>query len=173
MENVSELVYSPLCGIRSRYVWRKARISYRVFRTKMLIDASVLDVYKRGGGKSGMHVWTSHTTTITAASNVVVQIFFAGTMIHHFLTATPFSLRPAFDVARYALLPSHHFLVLLQSPPQNRRTAYELEGIDAQHCRDLYLARARLGDVVKGMPVVSRGKKADNGMDGDGLEELA
>lgn len=91
-----------------------------------------------------MHVWTSHVTTVSAASNLVVQIFFAGNMVHQFqIASSPLALRSSYNVARYALLPSHNILVLLQSSPQMQRSVYELVGVDALRCRELYLARAR------------------------------
>lgn len=118
-----------------------------------------------------MHVWTEEVTSVAAASNVVVRIYFGSTTApHHFhVSAVPTGIEHPYTVSRYAILPSSHILVRLEQPPAKQTASLlALESVDAQHCRELVLAKSRLATAVKAMSTTARGKKGlEEAMDGD------
>ena len=73
-------------------------------------------MYSRGGGKNGKNEWVSTTSSITALSKVVVQIFEHS---HGRQFSSKQTTTAVLNVFQFGIIPPSNVLTLLQSKPQN------------------------------------------------------
>ena len=131
---------------------------FTLLRHNNLRKFQVLTVYSKGGGNHGKHGYVESVKHITAASNIVIQVFQYnfGTHFHDKpLMNHPFPQLHCFDI-----IPSILFLCALQkSPilPRNGQPGLEVSQEDAELFKVL---RKRHQDIVNAVKTFNKRKKS-------------
>ncbi|KAJ7828434.1 hypothetical protein B0H13DRAFT_1656272 [Mycena leptocephala] len=110
---------------------------------------SVLSVYSKTGGKNGKHAWVSDCSSITAASNIPMQVYEHMSGGRQFRTVS--QALQHLSVPQFALVPSTSFLCLLSSAPEPINAGLRLSVSDSAHFKTINGRSADIATAVKSL----------------------
>ncbi|KAF9472309.1 hypothetical protein BDN70DRAFT_490057 [Pholiota conissans] len=135
--------------------------------TGMSFSSLVLTVYSKGGGNHGKHGWVEDVSMITAASNIVVQVY-----QHHF--GTKFYDKPlvshAFPTLHcFDIIPSMSFLCALQNVPSAIEGGLQVSAEDLNLFKLLKSQPVKIANAMKAFR--KRSRVTQVGSDGEDVED--
>jgi hypothetical protein len=124
---------------------------------------AVLTVYSKGGGKGGKHGWVASVPSITAASNIVIQVYqhqgFGGKFFD-----TPMSMHAFPQLHCFDIIPSSAFLCVLHAAPSTVERGLQISAHDYEIFKDLNSKREKIATAMKAF---KKRPRANNGNDSD------
>ena len=130
------------------------------FTIRVEIDTkTVLTIYSKTGGSNGKHAWVDKANIITAASNIVIQVF-------EFHFGTLFSERPPShkfpQLKCFDIIPSALFLCALQHSPAQTEAGLKISTDDSNLFKCLKAQMSNLTEAIKELTKKKKKSAGDN-----------
>ena len=121
----------------------------------------MLTVYSKGGGNRGKHGYVDDVDAITAASNIVIQMYqYQG--IGTRFTEKPLSSHPFPQLQAFDLIPSTSFLCALSTTPTAVEGGLQISQEDLQLFKSLRAQPDQISTAIKAFKK-AKAKQKDNG----------